>query len=379
VDDDDDSTGGGGGGTLVIQPRASDPHAARQSGGLPSFEGEASADDRPSFDPATLLKPGAQGATGTAGTLQMPMVSGPYAGREEFTPSATAPIGLIPPSELARGLPGLHRPNPPPEAPLAPQPTHTELVGPYMPRAPSAPDHHGFEQAPQLQPEPPPAWGPAVEEAPYEAGAPPPKRKSLLPLALGVAIGLMLVMIFAMIIILVRDPTPPETASTATATQAQPSQPAPTAIETVAPPVTSAEPPKPAGVDGEAVAALEKLRDSIDHCVKTRIHVLPGTSPAIPASLAWLKKGPYTPMKRDFAKPFFACTEFKLEAPMRFMLQWQVDKPSVEGTGMAWIDADGDGVAEKAYAFKAKLEGRDKVSFGPIEASDATRKLQRAF
>jgi hypothetical protein len=80
--------------------------------------------------------------------------------------------------------------------------------------------------------------------------------------------------------------------------------------------------------------------------------------------------------KRDWNKPFFSCTKLKIEKPMPFMLQWQVDKPGSKGSGIAWLDTNGDGTADKAYAFTGTLKPKSAMEFGPIEPIDATRKLK---
>jgi hypothetical protein len=157
-------------------------------------------------------------------------------------------------------------------------------------------------------------------------------------------------------------PTTPPTSATATAPL---------------PPAVSATPSLPGleGADAEAVIALDKMRDAVAGCVTNSTHVLPGTSPPGPASWSLLSSGTYQPSLRDWGSPFFHCTKFRLEAPMRFRLQWQLEQPNWSGAGIAWIDDDGDGTVERSYAFQATLIARDMIEFGPIRAIEPTRKL----
>lgn len=131
----------------------------------------------------------------------------------------------------------------------------------------------------------------------------------------------------------------------------------------------------PEGVDAEAVAALEKLRDSVAACVTKNTHVLPGTSPPVPVTWSLLSSGTYQPSARDWGSPFFHCTQFRLDGPMRFRLQWLLEQPNWSGAGVVWIDDNGDGSVERSYAFQATLRGRDAVDFGPIRAIEPLRKL----
>lgn len=166
---------------------------------------------------------------------------------------------------------------------------------------------------------------------------------------------------------------PPPTATPPTATTPSTSPPVtspPTTPPTVTPPVASGD------ADTEAKDALKKLQTGLAACVKSVSHVLPATSPSVPGGLSVLKRGPYEPTPRDWQPSFYTCTQFKLEQPMRFMIQWQLEQPNWRGSAIAWIDADGDGTAEKAYAFWAELKGADNVEFGPIESVDPERRFR---
>jgi hypothetical protein len=134
------------------------------------------------------------------------------------------------------------------------------------------------------------------------------------------------------------------------------------------------DPGRDAAID--ARTALDALRDGVRSCVEETIGVMPGTSPPVPAKLSRLSEGAYEPSPSDWASPFFMCTRFRLAGPQRFQIQWQLDKPSTEGSGIAWIDDDGDGKADRAFGFHGKLVERSKVELsetGPVPAGRPVR------
>lgn len=209
------------------------------------------------------------------------------------------------------------------------------------------------------------------------------RRLVLAPIAIGAAAGLLVTAGIVGVILVVREPATPavETAPSAVVIQLAPTNtvaPTVNVVSSAAPVASNVLPPAPTDADAKAQAALEKLKTGIEYCVKSTIHVLPGASPPVPSSITWLKSGPYESLKRDWASPFFSCTRFKLEEPMPFMIQWQVDVPNEKGTAVVWLDPNGDGVVDRAYGFKATLVKRDKVEFGPVEPVEAARKVQRA-
>lgn len=132
--------------------------------------------------------------------------------------------------------------------------------------------------------------------------------------------------------------------------------------------------PAASGPEAAALDALAKLQNAIDECTKNGTHVLPGTSPPIPDSFAKLKSGPYTPTARDWTSSFFQCAKLRLDQPMHFVIQWQLDDPSWRGTGIVWIDTDGDGLIDKAHSFYAQLKKRDEVQFAPTQPMDPTKR-----
>ncbi len=71
----------------------------------------------------------------------------------------------------------------------------------------------------------------------------------------------------------------------------------------------------------------------------------------------------YTALAADWKTAVWSCAKFKLDAPMRFQLQWQIVKPNVEGLGLAWIDDDGDGDPDRAIGFRATAKGTRDVDF----------------
>ncbi len=171
--------------------------------------------------------------------------------------------------------------------------------------------------------------------------------------------------------------------STAAPAQSAPRASAATAVgdrpaERESPPSTAAAPVAPASPgDEEAIHALEKLQASIIACAE-RLHQLPGTTATVPPSFAALKAGPYKPGYRDFSAPTFACGRFRIEQPMSFVLQWQFKRAERAGTGVAWIDDGGDGVADRAYAFTVKMDEKGVPVPSKVAPADAKTPFEHA-
>jgi hypothetical protein len=134
-----------------------------------------------------------------------------------------------------------------------------------------------------------------------------------------------------------------------------------------------AKPPPPVDADTEARLALERLREGVSSCVRDTIRVLPGSSPAVPPTMKRMKGGAYESTALDWRTPVWICSKYKVTGPQRFQIQWQQDKVPSSGMGVAWIDANGDGVADRAFGFKATLKQRGEVEMGEVQAIDATR------
>lgn len=126
---------------------------------------------------------------------------------------------------------------------------------------------------------------------------------------------------------------------------------------------TAATPPTP---ESEARAALGRLRDGIATCVRDVIGVLPGTSPAVPDVMSRMRKGAYKSHVRDFRSPVFSCAKYKETEAQRFQIQWQITLQPSEGRGVAWLDDDGDGKADRALSFRAALVRKNEVDLGEI-------------
>lgn len=189
---------------------------------------------------------------------------------------------------------------------------------------------------------------------------------------------------FALVLLLSKpSASAPTSATTAAATSATP----PIATTAVASAVVPAPTPSASEAslpeaDAQAKAALEKLIPGLVECAEKKIHALPGASPAVPETFGWLKTGPYPATEQNWNNHFFVCTSFRVLGPMPFVFQWQVDKPGVQGTALVWIDADADGKPDRAYAFTATMERKDKLTVGAIGPADASRQLAiapRAF
>jgi hypothetical protein len=133
------------------------------------------------------------------------------------------------------------------------------------------------------------------------------------------------------------------------------------------------KPPPAVDVDTEARQALERLRDGVQSCVRDTIRVLPGSSPAVPPTLKRMKDGAYESTVADWRTPVWICAKYRVSGPQRFQIQWQQEKVRSAGMGMVWIDANGDGVADRAFGFRATLKKRGEVEMGEIQAIDAAR------
>jgi hypothetical protein len=171
-------------------------------------------------------------------------------------------------------------------------------------------------------------------------------------------------------------PSPPPAASTAPAPSrtAAPSSTPAVPVKNTAPANTTAA-PAPSGAppgsrEADARAALAKLRDGVGVCVRDVIGVLPGTSPAVPGNFAKVGRGAYKSTVHDFRSPVFACVNYKQPGTQRFQIQWQMVSHPGEGRGVAWIDENGDGKADRAFAFRAALTGKNQVDLGEIGPLD---------
>lgn len=118
--------------------------------------------------------------------------------------------------------------------------------------------------------------------------------------------------------------------------------------------------------EAQASQALARFRDGIGVCVRDVISVLPGTSPAVPPTLKLMKNGVYTGLASDYKTPVYACAKFSEPAPQPYQIQWQIGASPTEGLGVAWIDDNGDGQADRAFGFTAKLVKKKEVTFGEI-------------
>jgi hypothetical protein len=149
---------------------------------------------------------------------------------------------------------------------------------------------------------------------------------------------------------------------------------APTRVATVAASATEPRPPQPGATTAEiqARASLELLRTGLDGCIRNGIHALPGSSPAVPPGLDALKDSAYTPAPADWKTAVWSCAHFQISDPMQFQVQWQLAKPNAEGMGIAWIDQDHDGVADRALGFSVKIGRKGAPIIGDIAPIAAT-------
>jgi hypothetical protein len=212
-----------------------------------------------------------------------------------------------------------------------------------------------------------------VETSPLTTAAPvsaPPPRSVAVPVALGVAV-------LAVAVVAVYTTTHPR-------------RPAPLAVESVVAPLieaTAVTPPPAApapaatgttAAEVQAREVLNRLRAGLEGCIRNGIHALPGGSPAVPPGLEVLKDGPFTPAPGDWKTAVWSCAQFQTSEPMQFQLQWQLVKPNAEGMGIAWIDQDHDGVADRALGFSITLGPRGAPILGEIREIAATTPVSSA-
>jgi hypothetical protein len=175
------------------------------------------------------------------------------------------------------------------------------------------------------------------------------KRRAMTFLAVGGALAAALALYFAL-----AEAEAPAPAS----------QPAPLAETTALAPAVPSQVQSAAEVD--ARKALDQLREGIGDCVRHAIGTLPGSSPAVPTTLKLASGAGYTAPAADWKTAVWSCAKFKLDAPMRFQLQWQSVKPGTEALGIAWIDDNGDGDPDRALGFRATAKGTRDVDLGEI-------------
>jgi hypothetical protein len=177
-------------------------------------------------------------------------------------------------------------------------------------------------------------------------------------------------------------PTPAAATATAAAAAQQAAAPAATAASPAAPAPAAPEGPGAAGAasgaEAEAREALSRLREGVVACTRDTLGVLPGTSPAVPPTLAFLKSGAYPSSPRDWAAPVWYCTKFRQSGAQRFQIQWQMTKPSAEGMGVAWLDENADGKADRALGFRATLKEKGKAEVTEVEVIDAAHPVTPA-
>lgn len=178
------------------------------------------------------------------------------------------------------------------------------------------------------------------------------KRKAMTLGAIGAALAAA-----AVVYLFVAEPAPPSSAPSVSSTSLV--EPAP-----VAPVAPARQAPSPDEI--EARKALDRLREGIGDCVRHAIGSLPGSSPAVPATLKLASGAGYTAPAADWKTAVWSCAKFRHDAPMRFQLQWQSVKPTVEALGIAWLDDDGDGEADRALGFRATAKGVRDVELSEV-------------
>ena len=155
--------------------------------------------------------------------------------------------------------------------------------------------------------------------------------------------------------------------------EAQPTAPIPPPVSGGAAPTAAALGVVPSAVEAPAREALERLRTGMRACILHGIHGLPGSSPPVPAALPSAKGAASAVAATEWRTPVWSCAHFAVHEPMSFQLQWQLVKPGVEGWGVAWMDADGDGTADAALGFSVTFGPKGELQIGEIGPVEASR------
>jgi hypothetical protein len=241
---------------------------------------------------------------------------------------------------------------------------------PPPPRA-MAPPPPAPAPAPAKAPPSPGAWAmgkpdiaigrPGLSSLTEWAGAPlrPKRTRQIIMIGAGAA-----VLAIALAFILTDSEPSPEPTSTPSAVEA-PAPPPPPPAKTAA--------PGPSQAEIDARAALTKLREGMGDCIRHGVGTLPGSSPVIPATLKMTKAPGYMPTPSDWKTAVWVCARFRVTSLMQFQVQWQLVKPGAEGLGVAWIDENGDGIADRALGFRTTLRGRRDPILGEIGPIDAAQ------
>jgi hypothetical protein len=164
----------------------------------------------------------------------------------------------------------------------------------------------------------------------------------------------------------------PEQAPMATIEPQAAPNPGPPPGETSRPAAARASSPPPSLAETEAREALERLRAGLGECIRKGIHSLPGTSPAVPSSLAATKGRAFAPALAEWKTAVWSCARFRVAGPMSFQVQWQLVKAGAEGLAVAWIDVDGDGAADRALGFHITLGPKGEPVVGDVAPLPAT-------
>jgi hypothetical protein len=316
---------------------------------------------------------------GRSSSQPPPSPLGPFARSPSAPPESTKQTRPAPPPEAAKATREVERIEIPAEArrsDLPPSPeaeaAYREIMRPIGKSPPPKVGLHGL-RATEPMPSPPPVASTmapeteaevrAAEAAMRQGGA----RRRWIGALIACAIA------FAGVVFVVRlmayDPHAEEDTATATTALAPATAPG-TATSPAAATAIAAAPVTVSRARVDARAALEHFSDGLRDCVRKSIGVLPGSSPAMPVSPAMLKGAGYTPTFPELRSPVFICAKLKVDAPIRFSLQWQSIKAGVEGQAVAWIDDDGDGTIDAALAFHATLKSHGVVESTAVEPID---------
>lgn len=257
------------------------------------------------------------------------------------------------------------------EVPAAHEPG-SAVITPVVP-LPLAAFAQAAPSSPNAVPIPPPQPAPIAAPHDVDLGAPFATPSRTRPIVVGITVAALVALVA---IILFSSSDEPDAAAPTAAPSLAPAPATATATAAQSPPSSSpSTSPSASAADAAARAALEMLRVGLDECVRHGIGAIPGTSPPVPATLAATKGDGYVAQSIEWKSPVWSCTKVHIDTPMRFVLQWQSSRPGLEGQGVVWIDADGDGNADRALAFHATKTGKGEIATSPIGPIDPATKI----
>jgi type II secretory pathway pseudopilin PulG len=114
----------------------------------------------------------------------------------------------------------------------------------------------------------------------------------------------------------------------------------------------------------EGQASVTELALGAARCGGTRGGKLPDSAGPVPASLSAVSGRKYMSAPTDWSADAFECASFSMGMPQYFQYEW-AKRSDAEGTAMARADLDGDGTAEVVLEADVTCSG-GRCSAAPV-------------